>query len=303
MSENNIDFSDFSENYKKKSGLVNLKQNYNTLTENRKSIVSEYKNSKYMSTKKNSLDNIGKISELNIIGNKEEKEKNNDLNIVKDSNKDNNLENIEKNLEIKNDINKVDDVINIVDKEIKNSSLKNQIHNLNINIYAPKVKIPIKQVNIENHYSSTNNKKEEQKNKLQCLNKDYSCLNNMHNKKRCESDMYQIENGQLEEHMVILTKQNDELSDEINNIIKDDNQMANILNRTDRMSTMLKTNDNIISQMPYRENCYQTYKSQMYPDCDIMNNRMNFSQGFERRRCMSPNSKYTYSRLENTNKY
>ena len=143
----------------------------------------------------------------------------------------------------------------------------------------------------------------EQKNKLQCLNKDYSCLNNMHNKKRCESDMYQIENGQLEEHMVILTKQNDELSDEINNIIKDDNQMANILNRTDRMSTMLKTNDNIISQMPYRENCYQTYKSQMYPDCDIMNNRMNFSQGFERRRCMSPNSKYTYSRLENTNKY
>ena len=103
--------------------------------------------------------------------------------------------------------------------------------------------------------------------------------------------------------MVILTKQNDELSGEINNIIKDDNQMANILNRTDRMSTMLKTNDNIISQMPYRDNCYQTYKSQMYPDCDIMNNRMNFSQGFERRRCMSPNSKYTYSRLENTNKY
>ena len=37
MSENNIDFSDFSENYKKKSGLVNLKQNYNTLTENKKS--------------------------------------------------------------------------------------------------------------------------------------------------------------------------------------------------------------------------------------------------------------------------
>ena len=138
-------------------------------SKNRKSIVSEYKNSKYMSTKKNSLDNIGKISELNIIGNKEEKEKNNDLNILKDSNKDNNLENIEKNLEIKNDINKVDDVINIVDKEIKNSSLKNQIHNLSINIYAPKVKIPIKQVNIENHYSSTNNKKEEEINNSSML--------------------------------------------------------------------------------------------------------------------------------------
>ena len=100
-------------------------------SKNRKSVLSELnkKNTKYMSTRKNSLDNIGKINELNVIENKEENEKNNDSNSVKDSNKDNNLENIEKNLEIKNDINKVDDVINIVDKEIKNSSLKNQIHN------------------------------------------------------------------------------------------------------------------------------------------------------------------------------
>ena len=40
---------------------------------------------------------------------------------------------------------------------------------MNINIYAPKVKIPIKQVNIENHYSSTNNKKEEEINNSSML--------------------------------------------------------------------------------------------------------------------------------------
>ena len=37
MSENNLDLSDFSENDKKQSRIVNLKQNYNTLTENKKS--------------------------------------------------------------------------------------------------------------------------------------------------------------------------------------------------------------------------------------------------------------------------
>ena len=254
-----------------------------------------------------------KLNSLNNRMNTSENDKNilqnsiNELNNVKETQKNKiskiriystNLNNLQNNIDKSNELNsKLNKDLQSLEQTYNEFQIdqQNMIDELN------------KQHIIRQNEEKNNNEMRkilcEQKNKLQCLNKDYSCLNNMHNKKRCESDMYQIENGQLEEHMVILTKQNDELSDEINNIIKDDNQMANILNRTDRMSTMLKTNDNIISQMPYRENCYQTYKSQMYPDCDIMNNRMNFSQGFERRRCMSPNSKYTYSRLENTNKY
>ena len=135
----------------------------------------------------------------------------------------------------------------------------------------------------------------DRKNKLRALNDDYMYMKNLHEKRCEEKNMFQMETDKLKEHIMILTKQNEELSDEVEGIIKGDNQMRDILNRSKRMSTMLQTNDSILSQMPPElvnaSNCFESTKSQMSP-----NRRMDLSQSIERKRCLSP--KFTYSRLE-----
>ena len=135
----------------------------------------------------------------------------------------------------------------------------------------------------------------DRKNKLRALNDDYMYLKNLYDKRCEERNMYQMETEKLKEHIMRLSKQNENLSDEIDGVIKDDNQMRDILNRTDRMSTMLKTNDSIICQMPQElinaSNRFDGNKSQMCPD-----NRMELSQSIEKQRSLSP--KFTYSRLE-----
>ena len=135
----------------------------------------------------------------------------------------------------------------------------------------------------------------DRKNKLRALNDDYMYLKNLYDKRCEERNMYQMETEKLKEHIMRLSKQNENLSDEIDGVIKDDNQMRDILNRTDRMSTMLKTNDSIICQMPQElinaSNRFDGNKSQMCPD-----NRMELSQSIERQRSLSP--KFTYSRTE-----
>ena len=123
----------------------------------------------------------------------------------------------------------------------------------------------------------------DRKNKLRALNDDYMYLKNLYDKRCEERNMYQMETEKLKEHIMRLSKQNENLSDEIDGVIKDDNQMRDILNRTDRMSTMLKTNDSIICQMPQElinaSNRFDGNKSQMCPD-----NRMELSQSIERQR-------------------
>ena len=135
----------------------------------------------------------------------------------------------------------------------------------------------------------------DRKNKLRALNDDYMYMKNLHEKRCEERNMFQMETDKLKEHIMILTKQNEDLSDEVEGIIKGDNQMRDILNRSKRMSTMLQTNDSILSQMPPElvnaSNCFENTKSQMSPS-----RRMDLSQSIERKRCLSP--KFTYSRLE-----
>ena len=139
----------------------------------------------------------------------------------------------------------------------------------------------------------------DRKNKLKCLNVDYWYLKNNHMRKCDESNMYQMENDKLKQHMILLTEENDNLSSEIDNIIKEDNQMKDILNRGDKLNTMLKSNDGIVSQMPPEiHNCYELDRTPMTP-C-FKNLRIELSQNNEKdkRRYFSPKSKYTYSRLE-----
>ena len=135
----------------------------------------------------------------------------------------------------------------------------------------------------------------DRKNKLRCLNEDYIYLKNLHGKCCEERNMLQMETNKLQEHVMILTKQNENLSNEINEVIKEDNQMKDILNRGNRMSSMLQNNDSILSQMPQEllnaSNCFEMNKSQMIPD-----NRRELSQNMDRQRSLSP--KFTYSRID-----
>ena len=133
----------------------------------------------------------------------------------------------------------------------------------------------------------------DRKNKLRSLNDEYIYLKNLHEKRCEERNMFQMETDKLKDHIMILTKQNEGLSEEIGGVIKDDNQMKDILNRSERMSTLLKTNDSILFQMPKELlNASNSFESQMCPD-----NRIELSQSKERQRSLSP--KFSYNRVEN----
>ena len=51
--------------------------------------------------------------------------------------------------------------------------------------------------------------------------------------------MYQRENSKLEDHILRFKKQNENIIDEIEQVIKGDNHMKNILIRNDKINTLL----------------------------------------------------------------
>ena len=136
----------------------------------------------------------------------------------------------------------------------------------------------------------------ERQNKLRCLNNDYIFLKNSQEKNTEIRNIYQSENDKLKEHCMILTRQNQDLNNEIDNVIREDEHMKDILNRTDRMSSILKTNDSIICQLPQDvlsfTACFEENRSCIYPE-----NKLSLSQSMGRERTYSP--KYTYNRSDN----
>ena len=135
----------------------------------------------------------------------------------------------------------------------------------------------------------------DRKQKLRNLNNDYYCLKNAYDKKCNERNMYNMEGDKLKEHIIILTKQNDNLSIEVDNVLNEDIQMKNILNNTDRISTMLQSNESILSQMPSElltaSNSFETNHKSVNEGKNIDMN--------EGKRSFSP--KFTYSRMNNNN--
>ena len=136
----------------------------------------------------------------------------------------------------------------------------------------------------------------DRQNKLRCLNNEYICLKNSQEQNTEIRNIYQSENDKLKEHCMILTRQNQDLSNEIDNVIREDEHMKDILNRTERMSSVLNTNDSIISQLPQDvlsyTACFEENRSCIYPE-----NKLSLSQSIGRQRTYSP--QYTYNRSEN----
>ena len=204
---------------------------------------------------------------------------------------DSNLNNLQNQLDKSNELNmKLKNDLQNLEDAYRNFSLDNKTMNDELN----------KQHSLKEDEEKNNTQLKlvlgDRKNKLRTLNEDYIYLKNLQDKACEDRNMLQMETGKLEEHIITLTKQNEKLSDEIAKVINEDNQMKDILNRSERMSIMLKSNDSILSQMPQEllnaSNCFDNSKCQI--PCDENNNRTNLSQ--ERQRSLSP--KFTYSRID-----
>ena len=136
----------------------------------------------------------------------------------------------------------------------------------------------------------------DRQNKLRCLNEDFICLKNANERFNEKRNTYQMENDKLKAHILNLSRQNQDLSNEIENVLKEDAHMKDVLNRSDRMASLLKTNDTIICQMPQDSlslsSCFDDTRSCcIYPE-----SKLGFSQSMTRERSFSP--KYTYTRTE-----
>ena len=88
------------------------------------------------------------------------------------------------------------------------------------------------------------------KNKIKCLNHDYERMKIAHQKAIELNGIYNIEKNKLRDHIMKLNSQNQDLSTEIENVIKDDEHIKNVLARNERMSFTLSENDSILSQLP-----------------------------------------------------
>ena len=129
--------------------------------------------------------------------------------------------------------------------------------------------------------------------KLRIINNDYMKLKNAYEKMTNERNMFKIENDKLKEHIMNLTRQNQDLSNEIDNVLKEDLHMKDVLSRNDRMSSLLQTNESIVSQIPQDSmplSSRTIERAFVSPE-----NKLSMSQqSFGRERSYSP--KYTYTR-------
>ena len=131
--------------------ITNLNSKYTTSKIIKDSNISQNysKNDKKIDTKFHKINSFDK-------DNKQIYEKSDNKFVVKKPKKNLSFSGVN-NVEINNNINKVNEMITIIDKEVKKSNKKNQINNFNINIYTPKLNFPL---NSENQNSKRYNKEE-----------------------------------------------------------------------------------------------------------------------------------------------
>ena len=114
--------------------------------------------------------------------------------------------------------------------------------------------------------------------KIRCLNNDYERLKLCHQKVSELNGIYNNERNKLEEHIIILNNQNQDLSSEIENVIKDDEHMKNVLARNERMSFTLSENDSILSQLPKDVLCGKFCIQENNMCCSYNEDRLCYSQ-------------------------
>ena len=197
----------------------------------------------------------------------------------------NNLNNLQKQLDNSNDVN----------LRLKNNvqNLENELNNYQID--NDNLKNELCQERIERENEDKNNEQLkcilcDRQNKIKCLNHDYERLKLFNQKINEDKSIYHNENDKLKEHIMILTRQNQDLTSEIDNIIKDDEYMKNILKRIERMSFTLKENDSVLSNIP-NEIMYECNENNYCLDLKENKLCLNNSNATKEKTC---SSRYTY---------
>lgn len=188
----------------------------------------------------------------------------------------NNLDNLQKDLDCSNEINvKLQSDMKTLESELNNDKMDNE--NLNDEFCREKCA------------REDEDKQNEQlkcilcdrQNKLKMICNDYEKIKIAHQRMTEERNIFLNENDKLKEHVMILTRQNQELNGDIDNIIQEDEHMMDVLNRTDRMSFALKDNDSILSQLPQEILCATNIDNKL---CCVFNDDKSFMNQSERTR-------------------
>ena len=151
--------------------------------------------------------------------------------------------------DLQNQLNKLNSVNmqyqnNIKDCERQLDCLKNENDNLKNNIMKENsIRSDENQKN--NQLSSILNDREHEINRL---NKEIENINIMQQNATNTNNILQDENAKLRMHIMNLTQQNQNLINEIHNVIEDDEKMQAILNRKDRITSLLMSNRSTIDQ-------------------------------------------------------
>ena len=155
----------------------------------------------------------------------------------------NNLNNLQKECDKTNNIN-IQFQNNIKDYERQMDLLKEENDKLKDNIIKEKsIKEDENQKNA--HLSNILDDREQ---RLNQISHDIETVKIMQENASNRNNILEEENGKLRNHIMILTEQNQNLINEIDNIIESDEKMINVLNRKDRISSLLLSNRSTIDQ-------------------------------------------------------
>jgi chromosome segregation ATPase len=153
----------------------------------------------------------------------------------------NNLNNLENKYNKNNSLN-IQFQNNIKDLERQSILLKDENDNLKNNIFKEKsIRTEENQKNTE--LSNILNDREQ---KINLLCHDIETIEIMQNNAENQNNILQEENSKLRNHIMSLTELNQNLINEIDNVIEEDEKMISILNRKDRISSLLMSNRSTI---------------------------------------------------------
>ena len=133
---------------------------------------------------------------------------------------------------------------NIKDYQRQADFLKRENENLNSNIYKEKsINSDESQKNKE-----LNDIMGEREQKINQINQDIDNIKMMQQNDENSNNLLQEENAKLRNHIMILTEQNQNLINEIDNIIEEDEKAKYVLDRKKRINNVLLVNRNTIDQ-------------------------------------------------------
>ena len=133
---------------------------------------------------------------------------------------------------------------NIKDYQRQADFLKRENESLNNNIYKEK------SINSDEgqKYKELNNIMGEREQKINQINQDIDNIKMMQQNDENSNNLLQEENAKLRNHIMILTEQNQNLINEIDNVIEEDEKAKYVLDRKKRINNVLLVNRNTIDQ-------------------------------------------------------